>query len=169
MTEVYTFLTKAELRDIESMKAVVERICYQTLECSYFIRQYSQNKKFRKFTWHCGTDANEFISCLQGTRLLKNLISETDRLVQSYNDVFDELFQQFRDRAAGDTLVVVHRILEGMKDLETLGSFCVVIPTANAATSLKACTHIDWHSRFKYISAGACCLVIHNSWSIPWS
>jgi hypothetical protein len=48
MNEVYTFLMKEELRDIESMKTVVERICYQTLECSYFIREYSQNKNFRK-------------------------------------------------------------------------------------------------------------------------
>jgi hypothetical protein len=50
MNEVYNFLMKEELRDIESMKAVVERICHQTLECSYFIREYSQNKKFRKWS-----------------------------------------------------------------------------------------------------------------------
>lgn len=55
-------------------------------------------------------------------RLLENLISETDARVQNYNAVFDQLLQQFRDRAAGDTLVVVHRIWEGMKDLEALGS-----------------------------------------------
>lgn len=48
MNEVYTLLMKEELQDIESMKTVVERICYQTLECSYFIREYSQNKNFRK-------------------------------------------------------------------------------------------------------------------------
>ena len=50
MDEVYTFLVKAELRDIESMKTLIERICQQTLECSYFIREYSQNKKFRELT-----------------------------------------------------------------------------------------------------------------------
>jgi hypothetical protein len=50
MNEVYTFLMKEELRNIESMKTVVERICYQTLECSYFVREYSQNKKFRKLS-----------------------------------------------------------------------------------------------------------------------
>lgn len=50
MNEVYSFLVKEELRDIESMKTVVERICYQTLECSYFIREYSQNKNFRKLS-----------------------------------------------------------------------------------------------------------------------
>ena len=30
--------------------------------------------------------------------------------VQDYNDVFDNLLQKFRDKAAGETLVVVHRI-----------------------------------------------------------
>jgi hypothetical protein len=50
MNEVYSFLMKEDLRDIESMKTVVERICHQTLECSYFIREYSQNKNFRKLS-----------------------------------------------------------------------------------------------------------------------
>ena len=122
MNEVYTFLVKEELRDIESMKTVVEHICYQTLECSYFIREYSQNKNFRKLISYFGTNVNAFISFMQGTRLLKNFISETDAHVRKYNSVFDELLQQFRDRAAGDTLVVVHRIWEGIKGLETLGS-----------------------------------------------
>jgi hypothetical protein len=59
MHGVYTFLTQAELQDIKFMKTVVERICRQTLECSYFIREYSQNKQFRKNTcWHCETDVD---------------------------------------------------------------------------------------------------------------
>lgn len=48
MNEVYDTLTKAELRDIKSMKEVVGRISQQTLECSYFIREYASNEKFRK-------------------------------------------------------------------------------------------------------------------------
>ena len=34
--------------------------------------------------------------------------------MQGYSDVFDKLLQEFRDRAAGDTLVVVHRIWEDL-------------------------------------------------------
>ena len=34
--------------------------------------------------------------------------------MQDYNDIFDKLLQDFRDRAAGDTLVVVHRIWEDL-------------------------------------------------------
>jgi hypothetical protein len=56
---------------------------------------------------------------MQGTRLLKNFISETDARVKCYNDIFDELLQQFRDKAVGNTLVVVHRIWE---DLGAQGS-----------------------------------------------
>jgi hypothetical protein len=50
MNEVYTFLMEEEFRNIESMKTVVERICCQNLECSYFIQEYSQNKRFRKLS-----------------------------------------------------------------------------------------------------------------------
>ncbi|PPQ93483.1 hypothetical protein CVT25_008477, partial [Psilocybe cyanescens] len=101
MNEVYTFLTDNKLRDIESMQSVVERICHQTLECSYFIREYSTNQKFRM-------------------RLLKNFFSETDNRVKNYNNVFDGLLEEFRDNAAADTLVVVHRVWEGVKGMETL-------------------------------------------------
>lgn len=67
---------------------------------------------------------------MQGTRLLKNLISETDARVRNYNNVFDELMQQFRNKAAGDTLVVVHRIWEGIEGLEIRGSIlCTEIVT----------------------------------------
>ena len=48
MEEVYVFLTTAELKAIESMKTIVERITRQTLECSYFIQAYCGNPKFRE-------------------------------------------------------------------------------------------------------------------------
>ena len=50
MNEVYMFLTNAGLDDIWSMKAIVERITRQPLECSYFIQAYCGNQKFRKLT-----------------------------------------------------------------------------------------------------------------------
>ena len=40
--------------------------------------------------------------------------SKAKTLVQDYNNIFDQLLQEFRDRAAGDTLVVVHRIWEDL-------------------------------------------------------
>ena len=48
MNEIYDSLANTGLRDIESMKKVVERITQQTLECSYFIQEYALNEKFRK-------------------------------------------------------------------------------------------------------------------------
>lgn len=39
--------------------------------------------------------------------------------------MFDDLMQQFRDRAARDTVVVVHRMLEGIQEL----SRCFMLST----------------------------------------
>ena len=50
MDQVYIFLTTAGLNDIKAMKATVDRITRQTLECSYFIQAYYGNQKFRKLT-----------------------------------------------------------------------------------------------------------------------
>ena len=63
---------------------------------------------------------DEVIDFFQGARLFKNLFSETDTLVQRYNDVFDKLLQEFHYRAAGDTLVVVHRIWEDLTKFDDL-------------------------------------------------
>ena len=63
MDKVYTFLTRKELRDIDSMKIVVERITLQTLECSYFIREYAKNEKFCKLRLHGKTTGGE-LTCL---------------------------------------------------------------------------------------------------------
>ena len=54
-------------------------------------------------------DIDRFIRFSQGTRLLNNLFSsKTDTIVQGYNDVFDQLLEEFRNTAARDTLVVAH-------------------------------------------------------------
>ena len=45
---------------------------------------------------------------------------ETDELIQGYNDAFDQLLQEFRDRAIGDTLVVVHRIWKDLTKIDDL-------------------------------------------------
>ncbi|KAF8962292.1 hypothetical protein BDZ97DRAFT_1702551 [Flammula alnicola] len=97
---VYTFITQKDLETIKSMDIVVTRICQQTLECAYFLRDYTKAKSY----WR---------------RLGKNLISEVDIRAQQYNTVFDGLLQQFRDQAIQDTVVVTHRILstvEGFTD-----------------------------------------------------
>ena len=58
---------------------------------------------------------DDFIGFFQGKRLFENLVSsEAETLVQRYNDVFNKLLQDFRDKAAGDTLVVMHRIWEDL-------------------------------------------------------
>ena len=56
------------------------------------------------------------------------MFSETDARVQTYNSVFDELLQKFRDRAAGDTLIVVHRIWEDMNALGMIYRTLLITP-----------------------------------------
>ena len=51
MNGVYMFLTTAELDHITSMKAIVERIAIQTVQCSYLIQAYCANQKFRELIW----------------------------------------------------------------------------------------------------------------------
>ena len=45
------------------------------------------------------------------------MVSETDDRVENFNSIFDQLLQSFHDRAAGDTLVTVHRIWERLENL----------------------------------------------------
>ena len=73
MNEVYTFLMRKELRDIGSMKIVVERITFQTLECSYFIREYSRNEKFRKLRLDCNTTGGE-LTCWSRDEIYQELV-----------------------------------------------------------------------------------------------
>jgi hypothetical protein len=63
------------------------------------------------------------------------LFSETDTRVQCYNDVFDKLLQEFRDRAAGDTLVVVHRIWEDLTKVDDLRESFSKYPLSHCLTS----------------------------------
>jgi hypothetical protein len=46
MNEVYTFLTKEGMEQIKEMETVVEQISKQTVECAYFIQEYSRYKHF---------------------------------------------------------------------------------------------------------------------------
>jgi len=118
--DVGSFLTKMNQIlsgrpwDIKSMKTVVACICEQTSECSYFIRKYAQDTKFRELACRCGYLCKLNHLLIQGTRL--NLLSDIDEHVRTYNNAFDSLMQQFRDRATRDTLVVVHRIWEDVKN-----------------------------------------------------
>ena len=47
---------------------------------------------------------------------MKNFFSDTDEHLRTYNNALDSLLQQFRDRATQDTVVVVHRIWEDVKN-----------------------------------------------------
>ncbi|KAG1792158.1 uncharacterized protein HD556DRAFT_572080 [Suillus plorans] len=94
ISEVYTFITeKEELAKIESMLSIYVKIAQQTLVCADFISHYAETKS----AW---------------IRLGKHVFGETDTTIQNYNNVLDNLMQQFRDRAVRDTVVIVHHMAE---------------------------------------------------------
>ena len=111
------FLMENDLADIASMKTVVAQICRQTQECSYFLCDYSKTKNFCESTRDTWSSSSSHLPCFAGIRLGKNVLSQTDDTITTYNAVFDDLMEQFRNRAARDTVVVVHRVLEGVQEL----------------------------------------------------
>ena len=78
MDEVYKFLLGEELRRIESMKIVVERMTSQTLECSRFILDYSKNEKFRKSRLHRNTTNGE-LTCPSRDEIYQEFVSWNGR------------------------------------------------------------------------------------------
>ncbi|KAG1838910.1 hypothetical protein DFJ58DRAFT_749153 [Suillus subalutaceus] len=76
LEEVYCFMSRDDtLGQISSKLSIVEQIAQQTLECTCFIRDYSEKKS----SWMI---------------LGKNVVSETDDLITRYNDALDRLMQQ---------------------------------------------------------------------------
>ncbi|KIK33501.1 hypothetical protein CY34DRAFT_701190, partial [Suillus luteus UH-Slu-Lm8-n1] len=100
VSDVYAFIMEEEeLAKIESKLAIYGKIAKQTLECADFIVHYSETKS----AWR---------------RLGKRICDETCTTIQSYSNVLDTLMQQFRDRAAHDTVVSIHHMGE---DLDFIG------------------------------------------------
>ncbi|KAF8953056.1 hypothetical protein BDZ97DRAFT_1680146 [Flammula alnicola] len=117
MENVYIFITQEDLETIKSMHIVITRICQQTLECAYFLRDYAKAKSYCKSTTKIIPLASSSPPFSSGSRLGKNFISEADIRVQQYNTVFDDLMQQFRDQVVRETVLVTHRILSTVEGI----------------------------------------------------
>ena len=136
MDEVYIFITLEDLATIKSMDAVVTRICQQTMECVYFLRDYAKVENF------CKQATNSFPLChvyplfLTGLRTGKNfMMSEADANVKKYNAVFDDLMEQFRNRAARDTIIVTNRVLTIVEGIGGCLSSCTPDPFQHSRPS----------------------------------
>ncbi|KAL4081810.1 WD40-repeat-containing domain protein [Scleroderma yunnanense] len=90
---VYEFLLEEDTRtNLETMKDILARIAQVISNSAQFIKNYSEIKSFWK-------------------RLGKNVMSETQTIVDAYNKELDELMQQCRDHAVRDN---AHRDLENL-------------------------------------------------------
>ncbi|KAG1794911.1 uncharacterized protein HD556DRAFT_410835 [Suillus plorans] len=114
ISDIYVLLVEGDrLARISSMLEIYGKIARQTLECADFVIHYSDMQNF----WR---------------RLGKHVLSETEATMQCYNEVLDNLMQQFRDQMALTTIETVHRIAE---DLDVSGMEYV----AGAGRNTKNC------------------------------
>ncbi|KAG6331908.1 hypothetical protein ID866_7178 [Astraeus odoratus] len=117
--EFYNFITEDDrLAKLTSMQVIFQKIAEQILDCTRFIKNYSETKNF----W---------------IRLGKNIVYETDTVVTNYNLALDGLMQRIRDQAIRDTYITVldthisiHAVLA---DLERLGETVEINNMAYAA------------------------------------
>ena len=109
LSDVYAFMNEEErLAEIPTMKDLYGKLARQTLECADFIVHYAETKSACKSSvLRCRHPAfnNMFWT---GKRLAKNVLKETNSVIQSYNNVFDNLMQQFRDGAVSHIVINVH-------------------------------------------------------------
>lgn len=109
---VYDFMMQDEtLREIPSMQGIVGRIVKQTLECSQFIGDYSTKKQLcEDSTNYCASFILNLHNVIIGKKLgKKNIPIETDRTIQQYSNVFQELVQDFRNQAVQNVPTSIHR------------------------------------------------------------
>ena len=110
LSEVYAFMNEdGRLAEIATMQELYGKLARQTLECADFIVHYAETKSACKSTAlrHLHPAFNNIF--WTGKRLAKDVFRDTGSAIQSYNNVFDNLMQQFRDGAVRDIVVNVYR------------------------------------------------------------
>ncbi|KAI0310037.1 hypothetical protein OF83DRAFT_1071175 [Amylostereum chailletii] len=100
MNDVYSHVKASEnLNDIDdTRKFVLQCMSRQTVECAYFIRDYSKVKRF----W---------------IRAGKNIVSGADDRIEKYTATFIDLKRVFTERGVLKTEMAVFRVLESLDDI----------------------------------------------------
>ena len=116
MGDAYAFVHLAEpLKKVESQKPIIISLTNQTVECSYFIRDYAKNKNFCMLDPQCQLAiADDFCS---GKRTAKNLMSDVDIKVKQYKETFNQLRLGLQGHAVIHTEITVLRVLDVVGDL----------------------------------------------------
>ncbi|KIK24088.1 hypothetical protein PISMIDRAFT_646831, partial [Pisolithus microcarpus 441] len=100
---VYQFLTEDDtIQNINSMRDILGNIARVISVVAQFIKNYAETKSF----WE---------------RLRKNVLHETQVIIDGYTKELNDLMQQYRDRAIRDIHVNIHRALD---DLNLEGMAC---------------------------------------------
>jgi hypothetical protein len=112
MNDTLGFIHEAEsFKKIESHKQIIMNIMQQTMECGYFIRDYSKTKDFGKFI-HIMKKWRSVMISLPGRRAVKSLVSDVDSKVEQFCSKFNELKLALQNRIIVQTKISVFRVLE---------------------------------------------------------
>ncbi|KAJ6541484.1 hypothetical protein B0H19DRAFT_1268478 [Mycena capillaripes] len=100
-TEVFDFLNRMKVADLDGHKHTVKMLALQTTECAYFIRDYAKHKRFI---------VRVGASLLSGTEL--------DGKIAEYERKFEQFKTAFRTNSALNIEITVVRIAERMDDID---------------------------------------------------
>ncbi|KAJ7359914.1 hypothetical protein DFH08DRAFT_686839, partial [Mycena albidolilacea] len=100
-TEVFDFLNRMKVADLDGHKQTMKMLALQTTECAYFIRDYTKHKSFI-------------------VRVGANLLSGTELngKIAEYERKFEQFRTAFRTNATLNTEIAVVRIAERMNDID---------------------------------------------------
>lgn len=138
MHDTYSLITGADgLRRIESQAKTMTSIAHQTIECSYFIRDYMKYKS--------GCKSRSFLQIPSLTRFLdigKNCISNAwsniDDKVQRYETTFNALKNAIQNHTAIDTQLYVFRLYDLTLDHGILFYISYLLARAHCLLAVKA-------------------------------
>ncbi|KAF7979201.1 hypothetical protein HWV62_43134 [Athelia sp. TMB] len=100
INDVHSFLSETEpLNTINTHRTILEDLSSLTLECSYLIRDYTSDKKFRE-------------------RLLNLSLTGVVSKIEQYNEKFKELKRRFNEHVVVRIDIMTLRCLEGIQSIQ---------------------------------------------------
>ena len=118
MQALYAFLKGTDPSKYDGpQRKIVTSLAQQTIECAYFIRQYTSDPNFCKsyfirLCWFL------FLCSLIGKRTGKNLISDADQKIENFQNQFQKLKLAFTQHAVCEIQL---RVLQIFNTVEKLG------------------------------------------------
>jgi uncharacterized phage infection (PIP) family protein YhgE len=117
MHETYSLVSGVEeLRRVESQEKTINSLARQTIECSYFIRDYMQNRSGcgSRSSYQSLASLTQFLNV--GKQSLSNALSNLDEKISTYEATFKELKNAIQQQATITTELYVFRVHDLLVD-----------------------------------------------------